>query len=45
MAKNPEIRVTVSKELKEKLRARYEAVGASESDYVRSLLIEDLKNG
>lgn len=40
-----EIRVTVSEQLKKRLQLRTELLGVREPEYVRSLLIEDLKNG
>lgn len=43
MAKRDEVRVAVSPELKRKLKERYDAVGVSETDYIRCLIIEDLK--
>lgn len=45
MKKTSEIKVKISPELKEKIKKMSNSLGVSESDYIRSLLIEDLKNG
>jgi len=42
MAQN-EVRVTLSKELKERLEARAKSLGIKATEYVRSLIIEDFK--
>ncbi len=42
MAQN-EVRVTLSKELKERLEYRAKSLGIKPTEYVRSLIIEDFK--
>ena len=39
-----EVRVTLSKELKQKLENRARALGIKPTEYIRSLVIEDFKN-
>ena len=42
MAQN-EVRITLSKEMKDKLKQRAEALGIKPTEYIRSLVIEDFK--
>lgn len=39
-----EVRVTLSRELKQKLETRAKALGIKPTEYIRSLIIEDFKN-
>ena len=39
-----EVRVTLSKELKQKLESRAKALGIKPTEYIRSLIIEDFKS-
>jgi len=39
-----EVRVTLSKELKQKLESRAKALGIKSTEYIRSLIIEDFKS-
>ncbi len=39
-----EVRVTLSKELKQRLENRARALGIKPTEYIRSLVIEDFKN-
>ena len=40
----PEIRISVTEKFKELINTKAEEIGTTEADYIRSLIIEDLKS-